>query len=262
MTTEQNGEEKGGQAVPISQRVTDTLYALTQSSGVLSVRTIAEATGNSRSSTHRILQTLADSQYAEQREDGGYTVGRRLVELAARVFGVVPVLQIVDDIMTGLVEQVGETCYLATYIEGDAFATFVHRVESDHLVRHVQALGTRLPLHAGAVGKAILAATDIDLDGLDLTVFTPQTPTTVAALKQDVEAARELGYATSLEERVVGVDGVAAPVISGDTVVGGLTVAIPTSRAPQDGFEAIGGIVRERAHELSLALTAMGVKHI
>ena len=145
MTTEQNGEEKGGQSVPISQRVTDTLYALTQSSGVLSVRTIAEATGNSRSSTHRILQALAESQYAEQREDGGYTVGRRLVELAARVFGVVPVLKIVDDIMTGLVAEVGETCYLATYTEGETFATFVHRVESNHSVRHVQALGTQAP---------------------------------------------------------------------------------------------------------------------
>ncbi|TCO19608.1 IclR family transcriptional regulator [Kribbella steppae] len=262
MTTDQNGEEKGGQSVPISQRVTDTLYALTQSSGVLSVRTIAEATGNSRSSTHRILQALADSQYAEQREDGGYTVGRRLVELAARVFGVVPGLKIVDDIMTALVAQVGETSYLATYNEGETFATFVHRVESNHSVRHVQALGTRLPLHAGAVGKAILSAADIDLDSLDLTKFTPQTPTTVAALKKDVESARQLGYATSFEERVVGVDGVAAPLFSGDTVVGGLTVAIPTSRAPEGGFEAIGDIVRERAHELSSALTAMGVKHI
>lgn len=262
MTTEQNGDEKGGQSVPISQRVTDTLYALTQSAGVLSVRTIAEATGNSRSSTHRILQTLAESRYAEQREDGGYTVGPRLVELAARVFGVVPVLKIADDIMTEVVGEVGETCYLAAYTEGDTHATFVHRVESDHLVRHVQALGTRLPLHAGAVGKAILSAAVIDLDSLDLTAYTPQTPTTVARLKQDVESARELGYATSFEERVVGVDGVAAPLISGETVVGGLTVAIPTSRAPEGGFEAIGGIVRERARELSSALTAMGVKHI
>ena len=191
--------------------MTDTLYALTQSSGVLSVRTIARRPATAAARPTGSSRRSRTSQYAEQREDGGYTVGRRLVELAARVFGVVPVLQIVDDIMTELVSQVGETCYLATYNEGDAFATFVHRVESDHLVRHVQALGTRLPLHAGAVGKAILSAADIDLDSLDLAAFTPQTPTTVAALKKDVESARELGYATSFEERVVGVDGVAAP---------------------------------------------------
>jgi len=263
MATDQNSEdEKGGQSVPISQRVTDTLYALTQSSGELSVRTIAESTGNSRSSTHRILQSLAENGYAEQRADGGYAVGRRLVELAARVFGVVPVLKIADGIMTDLVAEVGETCYLASYHSGDSFSTFVHRVESNHQVRHVQALGTRLPLHAGAVGKAILSAADIDLDTLDLVAYTPRTPTTKDALRKDIERARELGYATSFEERVGGVDGVAAPLISGDVVVGGLTVAIPTSRAPEAGFDAIGALVRKRAHELSSALTAMGVKHI
>jgi IclR family transcriptional regulator, acetate operon repressor len=261
MTEQNNGEEKAP-AVGISQRVTDTLYALTQSSGVLSVRTIAEATGNSRSSTHRILQSLAENGYAEQRADGGYTVGPRLLELAARVFGVVPALKIADSIMTELVAEVGETCYLATYSTGDHFATFVHRVESDHLVRHVQALGTRLPLHAGAVGKAILSVSDIDIDTLDLVAFTPHTPTTKTALAKDLAEARERGYATSLQERVGDVDGVAAPLISGGMVVGGLTVAIPASRAPKEGFDSVGQAVRKRAEELSSALTAMGVKRI
>jgi IclR family acetate operon transcriptional repressor len=250
-------------SVPSSQRVLDTLWALTETAGVLSVRTIADATGNSRSATHRILQNLADSGHVEQRQDGGYTVGPRLLELASRVFGVTPVLKTVDSIMSQLVADVGETCYLATYSQGEQVATFVHRVESDHLVRHVQALGTRLPLHAGAVGKAILSALeDYDLSDLDLTEFTPRTPTTLDVLRADLERAREVGFATSFEERVVGVDGVAAPLISGDVVVGGLTVAIPTSRVPSEGLDVIGEQVRKRANELSAALTAMGVKRI
>jgi len=250
-------------SIPSSQRVLDTLWALTESAGVLSVRTIADTTGNSRSATHRILQSLADSGHAEQRQDGGYTVGPRLLELAARVFGVTPVLKIVDSIMSQLVAEVGETCYLATYSQGEQFATFVHRVESDHLVRHVQALGTRLPLHAGAVGKAILSALpDYDLSALDLVEFTPRTPTTLRALGADLERAREVGFATSFEERVVGVDGVASPLISGDVVVGGLTVAIPASRVPSEGLDVVGEHVRKRANELSAALTAMGVKRI
>jgi Mn-dependent DtxR family transcriptional regulator len=64
-----NQEVKGAQAVP---RVMDTLFALSESASAISVRTIADAIGNSRSSTHRILQSLADSGYAEQRQDGGY----------------------------------------------------------------------------------------------------------------------------------------------------------------------------------------------
>jgi IclR family acetate operon transcriptional repressor len=255
-------EENGARAVSSFPRIVEVLYALTSSSGLQSVRNIAEVTGNSRSATQRILRSLADAGYAEQREDGSYAVGPRLVELAARVFGVVPVLKLADSTMTDVVRDVGETCYLATYSQGDTFTTFVHRVETDNPVRHVQALGVRIPLHAGAVGKAILSRAELNLDDLVLTKFTPQTPTTKTVLKKDLERVRELGYAASVEERVMGVAGVAAPLLSGDTVVGALSVSIPVSRVPKSGLDGIGKMVRKRAQDLSLVLTAMGVKRI
>jgi IclR family acetate operon transcriptional repressor len=255
-------EENGARAVSSFPRIVEVLYALTSSSGVQGVRAIAEATGNSRSATQRILKSMAETGYAEQREDGSYAVGPRLIELAARVFAVVPVLKLADSIMSDLVRDVGETSYLATYAAGDTFTTYIHRVESNHPVRHVQALGVRLPLHAGAVGKAILAAADISLDDLDLTKYTPQTITTKAALKKELDRIREVGFAVSRGERVVDVVGVAAPLLAGDTVVGGLTVAIPASRIPKSGVDGIGKAVRRRAQEFSLALTAMGVKRI
>jgi len=257
----ENSQAKDTQVVSIFPRVMETLYALTQSEGVLSVRAIAEATGNSRSSTHRILQSLAEGGYAEQREDGGYSVGPRLIELAARVFGAVPVLKIADSIMTQLVGEVGETCYLASYSHGDHYVTFIHRVESDHPVRHIQPLGIRAPLHAGAIGKAVLAASNIDPGTLDQVAFTPRTPTRSSLLKE-LKRIREVGYSTSFEERIIGAAGVAAPLFSGKSLIGGLTVSLPTSRAPNDRLDAIGSAVRRCAHELSLAFTAMGVKRI
>ena len=253
---------RAAQSPSLIPRVMETLFALTASEGVLSVRTIAEATGNSRSSTHRILQSLAESGFAEQRHDGGYTVGPRLIELAARVFGVVPVLKVADSVMNQLAEKVGETCYLASFSSDDAFTTFIHRVESHHPVRHVQPLGMRLPLHAGAMGKVIMAAANVDPESLELTKFTDRTLTTKAALLKDIKQSRLVGYATSVGERVEGVAGVAAPVLSGDKVVGGLSVSIPTSRVPKEGLSAIGEIVRDKAHELSMALTAMGIRRI
>ena len=162
-------DELPAQAVGLVNLVVETLYALAERPEGSSIRAIAQQTGNSRSSTHRILQYLAKSGYAEQTRDGSYVVGSRLLSLSARVFGVVPVLQIARSIMRNLVEEVGETCYLATYSRGDTFCTYIHRVESAHLVRHVQPLGARIPLHAGAVGKAILAALpSFDFSSLDL----------------------------------------------------------------------------------------------
>lgn len=220
-------EESSTPVPSTARRVTDVLFALTESEGGMSVRAIAERTDNSRSSTHRILQVLSDDGYAEQRADGGYVAGSKLVELGARVFGVVPILRYTDELMRRLVDEVGETCYLATFNREDLFATFIHRVESDQPVRHVQPLGTRIPLHAGAVGKAILVASDVDINDIELVRFTPHTLTTRREFVKDLEAARARGYAVSYEERVEGIVGVAAALTSGDTPIGGLAVAIP-----------------------------------
>ena len=251
------------QAVGLVNLVLETLYALAERPEGSSIRAIAQQTGNSRSSTHRILQYLAIGGYAEQTQNGSYVVGSRLLSLSARVFGVVPVLQIAGSIMRKLVEDVGETCYLATYSPGDDFCTYVHRVESAHLVRHVQPLGGRIPLHAGAVGKAILASLpSFDFESLDLVAYTPHTLTSVEALKASLEVVHQQGYATSVEERVTGVAGVARVIKSGETVVGALTVSIPLSRVAPGGLDPIGVVVRGRADELSSALTAIGVARI
>lgn len=246
-----------------ARRVTDVLFALTETESGMSVRAIAERTDNSRSSTHRILQALSEDGYAEQRADGGYVAGSKLVELGARVFGVVPILRYTDELMQRLVDEVGETCYLATFNREELFATFIHRVESDQPVRHVQPLGTRIPLHAGAVGKAILVAgDDIDLNTIELVRITPHTLTTRREFVKDLEASRARGYAVSHEERVEGIVGVAAALTSGDTVVGGLAVAIPVGRVPREGLDGIGDAIRKYAAAISATLTAMGVKRL
>jgi IclR family acetate operon transcriptional repressor len=256
-----NAREASPQA--LSRRVTEVLYALASGERGLSVRAIAELTGNSRSSTHRILQMLAEDGYAEQRHDSSYVVGPKLLQLAARVFGSVSIIRVADSIMLRLSAETGESCYLAAFSREDLFVTFIHRVDSDHPVRHVQPLGARIPLHAGAVGKAILAASpDIDLAQLELTQYTERTPRTLEALEADVRLARERGFAVSVEERVEGVAGVAAPLLSAGTVVGGLTVAIPVSRVPADGLDPVGEVVKGYAAELAAAMHAAGIKHI
>ena len=256
-------DEMPAQTGGLVNLVVETLYALAERPEGSSIRAIAQQTGNSRSSTHRILQYLARSGYTEQTSDGSYVVGSRLLSLSARVFGVVPVLQIARSIMRDLVEEVGETCYLATYSRGDTFCTYIHRVESAHLVRHVQPLGVRIPLHAGAVGKAILAALpSFDFSSLDLVAYTPRTLTSVPDLQANLEVMRQQGYATSIEERVIGVAGVASVVRSGNSVVGALTVSSPLSRVPRKGLDSIGVVVRRHADELSSALTSIGVEHI
>lgn len=256
-------EERSTASNSLVNLAAETLFSLAARPEGASIRTVAQETGNGRSSTHRILQQLASTGYVQQTENGGYVVGPRLLTLSARVFGSVPILQIARSILKALSEDVGETCYLAVYNPGDHYCTYIQRHESSHLVRHVQQLGDRIPLHAGAVGKAILGALpDFDLSQLQLDTFTPHTLNTVESLSRNIQEGHAAGYSTSVEERVLGVAGVAAAVRSHDHVVGALTVSIPLSRVPTNGLSDIGNLVRSHAGELSSCLESLGINRI
>lgn len=246
-----------------TKRVTDVLFALTESETPLSVRALADTIANSRSSTHRILLKLAEEGYAELRGDGGYIAGPRLVELGARTFAIVPILRYADSLMRQMVDELDNTCYLATFDEQSQFATYIKRVESGQPVRHIQPLGTRLPLHAGAVGKVMLAhAKDINLDAIDFERYTPDTLTDLASLRADLELIRQRGFAVSRAERVDDVIGVAAAVISGGSVVGGLTTAIPGRRFADVDVDEVGSVIVRYATQLSDAMSSMGVRRL
>ena len=243
--------------------VLDTLFAVTERPEGLSIRQIAEATENSRSSTHRILQSLARDGYVEQDGTGSYVIGSRLLLLAARIFGNVPVLQMTNSFMRDLVDEIHETCYLAVYTENQPFVTYVNRIESKHPIRFVQPIGVRIPLHAGAVGKAILAeCPDFDLAGLELTRYTENTLVSMDKLKEELARIIKKGYATSVEERVEGVAGAAAVIRSAKRIIGALTVSVPTARVDSKSLDRIGQAVKKYADQLSATLTSAGVERI
>ena len=93
----------------------------------------------------------------------------------------------------------------------------VLRAESAQPLRFDRPHGARVPLHASAMGKALLAFGPADpsqavaeLEPLER--FTPHT-LTASALITDLEATRARGYAVNFEERHDGVGGVGAPVL-------------------------------------------------
>lgn len=216
----------------------------------LSVRTAADLVGTSRSAAHRLLQSLASAGFAVQDSQGSYTVGSRLVLLAAQVLSGSSPLSAAHDVMARLVDEVGETAYLAMLLADESQAMFVYRVECANPVRYVQPIGTLIPLDAGAAGKAILAHLDRGTAGAS------------AELARELARVRELGFATSIQERIAGAAGVAAPVRSRSVVVGSLTVNVPTNRLPAEGLDVLGPVIAAYAEEISTIMTAFGATRL
>lgn len=97
-------------------------------------------------------------------------------------------------------------------------------------------VGARLPLHASAAGKVLLAYGDSELFALatrHMEAHTPQTITSSAVLAAEIERVRAGGYATTAEEAAAGNYGLAVPVLlPGNRVAAVLGVVTKGRPAP------------------------------
>ncbi len=118
-------------------------------------------------------------------------------------------------------------------------------------------MGAQLPLHATALGKALLAfrpeLTD-ELLARGLPRLTQATLATPAPLRKALEAVREQGWAAEREEAVIGESSIAAPIFDrrGDAA-GAIGIAGPTERlyTRPRREPAIVGHVREAARAIT-----------
>ena len=160
--------------------------------------------------------------------------------------------------------EASETAHLSMR-DGDE-GVLVAKDETRHSVRLHTALGRRVPLHAGASMKVILAflpdaAIHDYIRRSALPKLAPNTLCDAERLWADVRAIRRRGYAVSYSEQSVGAAGVSAPVRdhSGD-VVAGLTISGPEQRFTHKAVERFARIVVKAADALSLQLGAPATK--
>jgi IclR family acetate operon transcriptional repressor len=133
---------------------------------------------------------------------------------------------------------------------------FIARIDSTKVVRLVTQIGGRLPAHATAVGKAILAFSDAaEVDRIiaaHLPRLTANTITDPAAFRAELDRARRDGYATESEESSANLSCVSAPVFGPDDMVrAGITVCVPVSRLTPGQSASLAEAVGRCARALS-----------
>jgi DNA-binding IclR family transcriptional regulator len=111
----------------------------------------------------------------------------------------------------------------------------VHHVFRPDSSLQLLEVGALLPLHATGLGKALLAYLDddyvTDLVAEGLPKLTGHTHVSAAALRRELTAVREVGYAVEREESLLGEGGVAAPIFDRTGApIGAVGVAGPKER--------------------------------
>ena len=195
---------------------------------------------------HRIARALVVAGFLDQNErTNRYHLGRSLLllgQVAQHSFG----LDRAHPIAERLARETGESVNLGIRESTDGVVAL--SVASKHHLRFHQPPGTRTALHASAIGKTLLAfgaGVDRELRGLGpLAALTPHTITSAAALRADLVATRERGWAFDDEESIPGARCLGAPILgAGGRARAALALQAPSVRMPP-----------ERAAELRPAL--------
>lgn len=123
---------------------------------------------------------------------------------------------------------------------------------SEQALRYAVPSGNRLPMHALAAGKALLAALpDEELDRYfretSREKFTEATVTDEAALRREFAQIRETGFAETDEEFSLGIVGIGRVVTIGEEPAGSLSVAIPKVRCNEAMREKIKDLLARSA---------------
>ena len=228
-------------AVVTAVRILDALAAF---HGPANLDELTRAIEEPRSSVHRILNTLVESdllQRAGQR--GGYRMGPKVMTWSSAFLRAVNLIDEFRAVASPIVARIDETMQLAVLDWPDV--VFLAYVDSQRPVRLATEVGRRLPAHATAVGKALLAFSDTPVAERyrhqELRKLTSRTVTSVEELQRQLARARRRGWAEASEESSENLTCLAAPVRGYDgRVVAAMTFCVPEPSLKLSYRQALG----------------------
>ena len=222
----------------------------------LSVTEISRRLGLSVSTAHRITRALVRAGYLDQDTvTERYRLGRMVAVLGRAA---TDSLNLADAqaVLDTAAAECGESVSLGVIDDRDVL--ILATAESSQPLRFDRATGSRTPVHASAIGKAILAFAPRDRwrgPSTTLPAFTERTIVAGVDLEGQLEQIRSDGVALNLEERYVGVCAVAAPVLDAAGVArAGVGFQVPLARFGADRQRELSERAVTLAAELAEAL--------
>ena len=189
-------------------------------------------TGLAKATLHRLTGELVDARLLD-RVDGKFHLSGRLFALGMRASVERGLLEVATPFLEDLYERTHETVHLG--LREGAEVVYVAKMGGHRQARAPSRLGGRMPLHATAIGKALLAfapdAVRADVLSAPLARLAPRTVTSALILRRQLDEAAETGVAYESEESAVGIVCVGAPVLdANDVAVAAVSVAGPATR--------------------------------
>jgi DNA-binding IclR family transcriptional regulator len=254
--TDGSQPRSGAQAV---ERALGVLRSVEADDDGVGITELAQRTGLSVSTTHRLARALTEAGLLIQEpRTERYQLGPTLVVLGRKAeqrLGYRQALPLLEE----LASATGESVNLGVRAGNEV--RVVLDVVSSQPLRFSQAPGSRVPMHVSAMGKCLLANSGDIGDQIarlgDLVAATHRTITDRDQLRAELELVRERGWALNDEERNPGVRAIAAPVRQAGGVVGAVAIQGPTVRITDDRLPELAALLDRTTHRIAPLLTAL-----
>jgi IclR family acetate operon transcriptional repressor len=227
--------------------------------GGMSLTELAEAAGQAPATAYRLLSTFEAHGLVEfQPSRQLWFVGQEAFRIGSAFLARTSLVEQARAVMRELMLATGETANLAIAEGGQV--VFISQVETHEPIRAFFPPGTRGPIHASGIGKALLAyqppeviARIVGEQGL--AAFTARTVTDPARLAEELARIRAQGWAIDDEERTEGMRCIAAPIFNEfREATAGVSISGPTVRMARAGSAEHGARVRAAADRITRAI--------
>ena len=226
--------------------------------------TIAADVDLDKATVTRLLRTLIESGYVVQDPlSRRYRLTGKILRLAHGVARSLDLQRVARPHLKALRDRLHETVHLG--VMEDLSVYYVDKLEADHSIQLVTAVGRTMPLHSTALGKALLAALPEEEREARYRRrdFAPRTERTICALddfRAEIREAQARGYAIDDRENEPHGACVAAAIVAiGGRPVGALSVSGPHFRI-HEHLDEFGEQVRATATQIAWELGSDGAR--
>ncbi len=251
--------EKSNYIIQSVAHAIDVLEQFNGETDELGVTELSKRLKLHKNNVFRLLATLEARGYIEQNKaTENYRLGLRCLHLGQTFLDQLGLLRQARPVMDTLSRKCRETVVLGLLRKTEV--VLLHAVEADQPVRVVTLLGSPLPLHCTAVGKAHLAfdLADRAEGGLpdSLPRHTERTITKRTELVAELKRTVERGYALEAGEYLADLAAIAVPIRDYTrAVVGSLAIVAPEYRlTPERIDKEIAQATIRAGRELSTRL--------
>lgn len=201
--------------VIVLEKTLNIIEYLSQNNAPVSLSQISKDTSISKTTVHRLLQTLLARHYVEKNELQQYSIGWKLIQLVSNQINHLELQTEANPILSNLREELRLSVHLGI-LDGQE-VVYIERMQFSSWSGDYLNVGYRSPAHCSSMGKCLLSCMsghqlDAFLDNCRFEKYTENTITNANDFRKYLKKVRQQGWAMDNEEYLTGHRCIGVPV--------------------------------------------------